>query len=592
MKFRTGNRILQLSDQSNPNIEASQTSAEGVFVSSGILNTLQETIMTTRTIDLVTQTVSDDRIISESSVLSSTSTEATTRTTTSTTRNFNWGDPIAQTFMIEDRGGCFITKIDLFFSTKDDVLPITLQIREVINGYPGSKVLPFSEVTLKPISINTSEDASVVTTFKFSSPVYLMPSEYCFVLLSDSVNYNVWISRLGELAIGTNRMISEQPYLGVMFKSQNSSTWSAFQDEDIKFTLYKAKFDTESTAHCVFNNKTLPSSLLTVNPIRYTEGESTVRIVHYNHGMCVNGRVTLSGVDDAYDINDADINKTHIITNIVDHHTYEIDTGTNAVVFASVNINEVYGGGNTVVASHDVMFDVINTFVQNLIFTDTDISWFTKATSANNVSGEFTPFVADSDYYPIIEGENTIFNSPKAVYSGINETTHLAGSKSFFVKASLTTNNEDLSPVIDLDRTSSIAIHNIINNDSSNETDPVGGLAEAKYVSKNITLAESATAIRIMFAAVLFSNITDIDVYYKVLPVDVNTSIDEIDFTLVDTDTPLLSASLHDNDWKDLEYTINDLTEYTSIVVKLVLRGSNSAMIPKVKDLRIICLGA
>ena len=35
----------------------------------------------------------------------------------------------------------------------------------------------------------------------------------------------------------------QQPYAGVMFKSQNGSTWTAEQNEDIKFTMKRAEFE-------------------------------------------------------------------------------------------------------------------------------------------------------------------------------------------------------------------------------------------------------------------------------------------------------------------------------------------------------------
>ena len=39
--------------------------------------------------------------------------------------------------MIDDEGGVFLTSIDLYFSSKDDNVPITVQIRDTVNGYPG-----------------------------------------------------------------------------------------------------------------------------------------------------------------------------------------------------------------------------------------------------------------------------------------------------------------------------------------------------------------------------------------------------------------------------------------------------------------------
>jgi hypothetical protein len=47
-------------------------------------------------------------------------------------------DPLAQSFSTYDSpGGVFVTAIELFFQSKDSALPATVQIREMINGYPG-----------------------------------------------------------------------------------------------------------------------------------------------------------------------------------------------------------------------------------------------------------------------------------------------------------------------------------------------------------------------------------------------------------------------------------------------------------------------
>ena len=149
---------------------------------------------------------------------------------------------MAQTFLVDDPGGDFLTSIDLFFQSKpgasESQVPVTVQLREVQNGYPSTTILPFSEVTLNPSSVNVSEDASVATTFTFPSPVYIQENvEYCFVVLANTQEYNMWISRVGQTNKGTDRTISQQPYAGVLFKSQNGSTWTAEQNEDAKFKI-------------------------------------------------------------------------------------------------------------------------------------------------------------------------------------------------------------------------------------------------------------------------------------------------------------------------------------------------------------------
>ena len=103
------------------------------------------------------------------------------------------------------------------------------------NGYPTKDILPFSDVTIDPSQVELSDNAAIPTRFTFQSPVYIKQSiEYCFVLLSDSNEYKVWISRMGDIDVIRTRTISEQPYAGVFFKSQNASTWTADQYEDLE----------------------------------------------------------------------------------------------------------------------------------------------------------------------------------------------------------------------------------------------------------------------------------------------------------------------------------------------------------------------
>ena len=83
-----------------------------------------------------------------------------------------------------------MTSIDLFFAKKDTFMPCSVQIRNMVNGYPGQIVLPFSDVTKNPEDINISADGTVSTTFTFESMVHLeQDMEYCFVVYSNSNEY-------------------------------------------------------------------------------------------------------------------------------------------------------------------------------------------------------------------------------------------------------------------------------------------------------------------------------------------------------------------------------------------------------------------
>jgi hypothetical protein len=118
----------------------------------------------------------------------------------------------------------------------------------MVNGFPTQNVIPFSEIVIEPNQVQTSGDGSIATPIVFKAPVYLEGGkEYCMCLASNSTKYSVYISRIGENDLLTQTFISNQPYLGSLFKSQNASTWEASQWEDLKFTLYRADFITTGT---------------------------------------------------------------------------------------------------------------------------------------------------------------------------------------------------------------------------------------------------------------------------------------------------------------------------------------------------------
>ena len=197
-----------------------------------------------------------------------------------------WGDPLAESFLVEADGGMFLTSIDLYFKSKSTNLPVSIEVRNMVNGYPGQTVLPFSIVTKNPADVNISDDGSAVTTFTFESPVYVEEgSEMCFVIYSNSNDYECFISRMGEQDLITGQTISGQPYAGSLFLSQNASTWTAEQTDDLKFNMKVAKFDTTSTGQVVFENEHLPECKLQPNSVEVYDSQSFVRFYNYSHGM-------------------------------------------------------------------------------------------------------------------------------------------------------------------------------------------------------------------------------------------------------------------------------------------------------------------
>ena len=230
-RWATGTRTVRFTTnaQNSRIAGAVDSSADTEYRATGILQTVRENILAVRNAEIVRDTVNDERTIVTG--------------TRAETRQIGWYDPLAQSFIVDEEGGIFITGVDIFFRTRDDNIPISMQIRTMENGNPTKDILPLSDITINAQDVEISESAEIPTRFEFRSPVYIKQSiEYCFVLLSDSNEYQVWISRMGDIEKSGNRTISEQPYAGVLFKSQNASTWTADQYEDLKFTIYKANF--------------------------------------------------------------------------------------------------------------------------------------------------------------------------------------------------------------------------------------------------------------------------------------------------------------------------------------------------------------
>jgi len=242
-RFEAGSKVLTLLNNDQNDQNNATTIAEEGFSSSGTLETVQENIISVRNARIESKKEFEERAVSRTTGTQVVATNTISSSTT-TTRICGWWDPLAQSFLVDDETGVFLTSCDVFFRSKDDLdVPVTFQLRTMQGGFPTQDVIPLSEIVLEPSEVQTSGDGSVATNVQFKAPVYLEGGkEYCICILSVSTKYSVYISRVGENDLITQTYISNQPYLGSLFKSQNASTWEASGWEDMKFTLYRADF--------------------------------------------------------------------------------------------------------------------------------------------------------------------------------------------------------------------------------------------------------------------------------------------------------------------------------------------------------------
>ena len=590
-KFNTGSQTFKLLDITGGVDSNAISTASATFSANGVLETRQRTFQDVRI---------EERFIVE---------EIVPRR-----------DPLAQSFFVSDvenPNGIHITKVNVFFATKEDNfgVPVQAQIRRIENGVPTDrpisgavKFLQPNQITnVTPLTGSTTMSAvrAAPTTFTFDEPVYLTPGqEYAVVLLAESTAYTVYVAETYEFVLGSSsERINRQPSLGSLFLSQNGATWTPEQTKDLMFELFRAEFSTSGVA--LLKNSPVAAQLLGSNPFRTTAADSDVRVTHFGHGFAKGDAVTISGVNAAIGtVAASDFNGSHIIT-AVDHTGYTFKTD-------SAPTSTLFGGGSAVTATQNSVVDIFVPQVQAMIAPNTTVTGQIKLTNGvsyagsvkrSATSGAGSTYSAGS-FIDCQLNEINFNNTPGIVLSDSNQTT-ASLDPSANVKLTLTTNDTKVSPVIDLQRLNLLGFENIIDHQDSasgvtvnrnvpisivDETDNQDGTSAAKHVTKPVVLEESAVGLKILFAANR-PDAASFRVYFRT-----GTADDDLTGqTYIEVGQEGSNPADDDKStFREYEYLaggqVGGLNAFTKFQVKIVMNSSNSSKVPAIKDLRIIAL--
>ena len=677
LRFRTGSLIFKLSD-SITGRSNSTTFASSIYTADGLSQEVGETVISTRRPNIEFQRVTENRVVRNS----------TTRTQSIPTPALDdfsgvpgdgffdglddpdgdgGDDPLAQTFSLNLKGtqygtssGAFLTKLDLFFQSKDSTAPVIVEIREVdaSTSFVTKRIVPFGRVVVPNSSINAnSSDSTVATTVTFETPVYLFnEQEYAFVVKpgGNAPNFSVWISRLGENDLVTGNRIDKQPYSGILFASSNDRTYSPIQEEDIKFNAYFANFGINSNQTAVFHNAN--NEFLTINnetgiklatvgeevhgettltfgaditgaivgddlvdvvtgangEITFTDGAGEFRLKNVTTTKFTNGNaVTLyqsdvsTGTTGTIVSQSTPIGKTKLFDDTNFANTILHLSDSNGLFDAGTWVKGQTNSGQAFIASvDDLQVDLFHTHVSALELEKTSLTAQAKLANSPTVAGTLENININNDTSPA---------SRKYILSRSNEIDNLAGDESvdtnFVLKNS---SNPYHSPAIDVDRAAFFTVENIVNNDSTGEDGANGGNADARYITKTITLAEGQDAEDLKVYLTAYKPATsDVKVYAKVLNAEdgddfevnswiemtrstntseISDSEDVFDYKEYEFDIP--SASLTGTNG-EIQYTNSQGVTYTGFkrfAIKIVLLSTNTVKPPKVKDLRVIAL--
>ena len=358
-------------------------------------------------------------------------------------------------------------------------------VKGVGNGAGGCEVETFIEIDTPAVRMGVATDfegltqSTTPTRFEFEYPVYLQnDTEYALVVETDSGDYEMWSSRLGETDLATSTVITTQPALGSVYKSQNTESWSEDIFEDLKFSLYRAEFDISRSSELLLKNENLGYEVLDIDPIEtnatsqsiatsklFKNNNSVIKINHRDNGFEDSGKsyVFFRGVQDVGGINSDIFN-----TNLYRVQNSGIDSyNIRAITSAS---RSSFGGGDSVYAIYNRKFEVLYPQVHYLTVTGTKIETSVKTTNIIPVDSSTTNYTS----YSQTEFEKTFLNEPhyfdnqKVIASEINETLNNV-TRSLTYKMILSSNVSYLSPVIDLSSASVKTVSNRIENAGGQE---------------------------------------------------------------------------------------------------------------------------
>lgn len=579
-------------------------------------------------------------------------------------------DPLAESFFVDPiiyPEGIFISKIDLFFRTKDSDIPLTVQIRETVNGYPSSTTI-LTSTTVSASSVSISTDASIATTVYFPNVVYLAPGEYAIVLISNSNNYEAWVAQIGETEVGSTTLITEQPYVGSLFKSQNASTWTAEQTQDLTFVLYRCNFNT-GTMTTTFTDwdDTAEDNVVSLTTYKPTIGSTgfntnsainntlntiTIPFHPYTNGSAITypgstgitsgtyytNRVDSDTIKLYYTQSDSVIGgATGLVPVIAETSpgTLATITGGGRVLYvpgvfynslfvgSDVSGTNIVGGSkviasnifdNTISISNDVTGNIpagqnitIKRKLNGIGASDIIVvpaAFFNPFSSANvitSIKGSSDGISLDPNWVIIPTNKNYNWNSQRLIS---------ASGETFRSQLTSTVNSVYVSPVINATRQSVVQVENIVNNDSSGETSPVGGTAWARYITRKIPLLNDCSYIKVYLTANKPYG-TDVQVYYQIRSSSDSDLLAVKPWIQMVQTTPSV-ATFSPDPTEFIEYTFlpSDGGDYTSILTgtrqviytaggvtynnfievkfKIVMLSSNTSFVPRVADFRAI----
>jgi hypothetical protein len=294
----------------------------------------------------------------------------------------------------------------------------------------------------------------------------------------------------------------------------------------------------------------------------------------------------------------------------------------DATYYISANTRAIGSHSNASANIASVINVPYNTVMPKLAISTSPVTALTF--SMRGIANSSLSYAADTVDLPIqFASDQSFYDQERIVMSKSNEMTLLGGAKSLKMYAHFQSGIEKTSPAIDTVKLGMLTVYNVINNDDVSNTLYTSemtnnGTAIDRYISQAVILADGQDAedLRVYVAAYKPAG-TDVYVYARLQnaadpdafsdkawtplfttnsQVSSKTNLQdfiEYEYHLPTANAIATSAFLNANNSGIVRYTSNSgviYDGYKAFSIKIVLISSGSNLVPRLQDMRAICL--
>lgn len=543
-------------------------------------------------------------------------------------------NPTAQTFVVGEAS--VLTGIGIFFASVSSTYPITLEVRPTTeSGYPSStRYIPGTRVVAGPgtgISVPSENSATTSTTtfyssppehkFEFDEPLYVPAGtllSFCLYTSAPPGEYKLYTAKSLEFKYGKTTSfytIGTSTDRGAFYASSNGTSWEADNTKDVTFKIYRAKFNTATTATAVMNANTPPWKRLTetayvdnlggytYDPLLFTQNDATLKVRHPAHGFQAGDKVYIKsdGVgsfDSSGTINGvkgSSILGLRTLTSVDPFgYTFEMD---------STATNTERSGGSGLMANENYVLNQMSLEMAYTTPPNTNLVAKADLTTTKSHAGSETAYQTTQGIRVPLNKKFKLKN-PHVIASEHNEDHRLSGNASSKFTVTMKTNDEYVAPYFNVSTalmgTEEFLIdypgngNTITTVSSVAETEPDGGTNAAKHITVPYQLENTSTSIMVLLDA-LRPVKSDFSVWYRTHnSADETTSLAEqnwVEFSKTTKETQGKTYSeiaASDTAVNEYQFDAFDLDAFDQYQIKVTMNTQRQSYPPIINNLRIV----